>query len=131
MFGWMWGLGLPIQGAFFKCVDVGDGEDACEAGHAPENDGVSWLTDEVDKADSPRIHEDDLDIKNNEEHGDEVEFNAEAWGSFTDGEHAALVGGFLGVVMSAFFTGEDTEAEGCAGEADGGEGLKDNGKVVS
>jgi len=114
-------LALPVQSAFLECIDVGDGEESCETGHAPKNHCA--FGDEILEAHRPRIHEDDLDIEDDEEHGDEVELDAEARGPFSDGEHAALVRCFLGVVMGAFFAEENAESEGCARKTNGGEGL--------
>lgn len=123
------GLALPVQGSFFESINVGNREESGKARHAPKNHGA--LTNEVRKADRPRIHEDDLNVEDDEEHGDKVEFHAEARGSIANGEHATFVGSFLGLVVGSFFTKEDAEAKSGAGKTDGGEGLKNDGKVIS
>lgn len=78
-------LSRPVQGAFLDGVDVAEQEDSHKAQHAPEE---AWpmCCHEVLEDHSPWIHEDNLDIENNEEHCHEVELNAEAGlnGGFRD-----------------------------------------------
>lgn len=121
-------LALPIQRTFLESVNVGDGEEAGESGHTPKNHAA--FLDEIGETHRPGIHKDDLDIEDDEEHGDEVEFDTEAGGAFSDGDHAALVRSFLGGIVASFLTEEDTESKGGTGKANGSEGLKDDGKVV-
>ena len=76
--------------------------------------------------DGPRVHEDDFDIEDDEEHGDEVEFDGEAWGSFADWQHAAFVGGVLGGVAAGGAAEDDAEGKGDGGETDGDEDLEED-----
>lgn len=121
-------LGLPVEGAFFQGVDVSDSENGSEASEAPE-DHCAFL-DHVPEDERPRIREDNLDIENHEEHRDDVEFHAEAWGAFTDREHPALVWSVLHIRVTAFFTEKNTEDESNCGEANRSERLEDDGEVV-
>jgi len=69
----------------------------------------------------PGVKEDDLDIKENEEHGDELEFEGEPGAAGADGEHAALVSGVLdGKAFAAF--AEDDGADEHPGGKEGREG---------
>lgn len=80
----------PIERAFFDGVDVADGQDGDEAGHAPEND-AAVLCQKVAVNNRPRIHEDNLDIEKDEEHGHEVELHAESRCGGLAHRHAAFV----------------------------------------
>ena len=129
----MWAIisGLPIEGALFEDVDVGDSEDAGESGHAEEGHAaVGFVLHEVRILNCPWIHEDDLDVEDDEEHGDEVEFHAEAWGSVADGEHAAFVGDVFHSVAAGPFAEDDAHDEHAGREAGGHEDLHEDGEVV-
>ena len=121
-------LALPVQGAFFKRVEVGDGQDADKSSHAPNDHAVLFY--QITELNSPRIHEDNLDIENDEEHRDEVEFYAKSRSSLSDGEHSAFVWSFLDFRVTAFFSKENTETESNASEANRCDGLEDNWKVI-
>ena len=122
-------LRVPRKSAFFERVNVGYREECSEAGHTPEHHGI--LADEVCEADGPWIHENDFDVEDDEEHGDEVKLNAEAWCAFSDGEHSTFVRSFLSLAIGAFFTEQDAEPEGGDSEANRDNGLENDWKIIS
>jgi len=85
----------PIKRSFFDRVDISDHENGNEAQHAPENDRA--MDDhEFAEDNRPREHKNNLDIKKNEEHGDEVKFDTESRLRAGVGNHSALVGHVFG-----------------------------------
>ena len=101
--------GLPAVG------EAGDDE-AGEEEHGPE-DGPR-LARHLAECDGPRVEEDDLDVEDDEEHGDEVEFDGEARVGGAARLHAALVGGVLGGGSPGALAEQQRDGEGP--EGDGG-----------
>ena len=91
-------LGFPVEGALHDGIDVADGEDGDEAEHTKEDGGGVSLGDEVAIDDRPGIHENDLDIEEDEEHRDEVKLDTEAGLGVAGGGDSAFVSGVLGGV---------------------------------
>jgi hypothetical protein len=86
-------LFLPVECAFFESVNVADHQDRYEAEHTPEDHFA--LHDRLFVNHRPRIHENDLEIEEDEQHGDEVKLHAEPRRRFPLRHHAALVGHIL------------------------------------
>ena len=61
-------LFFPVQRPLLEGIDVPNHENGDEAEHAPKDQLA--LDDHFLEDDSPRIHEDDLQIEQNEKHGD-------------------------------------------------------------
>lgn len=80
--------------------------------------------------DGPRIKEDYLDIKEDEQHGDKVEFDGEAGAAFADGQHAALVSGILNPAAAAEFADEDGSDKGSGRKGDGSQCQEENRDVL-
>src|SRR6266487_2172518 len=66
---------LKIEHAFFKRVNVPHHQNRDKAEHAPKD--AAALGNSLFVNHRPRIHEHDLQIEEDEEHGHEVELNAE------------------------------------------------------
>src|SRR3954469_13611281 len=65
---------LPVESAFFESVDVADEQNPEEGKHRTKNE-VGVLDEHFLVNDGPGIKENDLDIEENEEHRDEIEFD--------------------------------------------------------
>jgi hypothetical protein len=120
---------FPIQRAFFQCVDVCDGKNSSEPGHAGEN-GRTLVHGEIAKLNRPRIHENHLDIEDNEQHRDHVKFHGEARCSIANRQHTAFVGGILDGIATGRATEDHTEDEGGDGKTAGNDDLKQNWKII-
>ena len=123
-------LGLPVQGTLFNRVDVAEGQDTYEGEHTPE-DGGAVLQNGVFIDHRPRIHENDLQIEQDEEHRDEVKLDAETGLRSLVGDHAALVGGVLGGIPAGGFSEQEADQQGAAGKTNGHEHLQENGKIIT
>ena len=117
--------GSPVERTFLECIYIGYCKNACETTHAPESHVASGS--EFTELHGPRVKKHDLDIKNDKQHRDEVEFDTEAGRSLSNGKHAALVGRILGGVFAAFFAENNTHNQHTGAKADGNQGLHDNG----
>jgi len=69
-------LFFPVEHAFFQGVDVAHHQDRDEAQHTPENDLA--MNHSFAKYHRPRIHVDDFEIEEDEEHRNEIELHAKA-----------------------------------------------------
>lgn len=84
-----------VQRAFFQGVDIADHQDGNKTKHAPEDDGAVKFQ-EIPEDNRPWIHEDDLDIEEDEQHRDEVKLHTESRLRAGFGKHAAFVGEVFG-----------------------------------
>ncbi len=66
---------IPAKCALAERINVSDSKDAYETKHGPKCIGVDG--DEFLELECPWVHEDYLDIKEDKEHGDEIEFHRE------------------------------------------------------
>lgn len=114
-------LVVPFECAFSENVNVGDGENCGESGHAPKY-GVAVL-EQLFEDDGPRIHKHDFDVEQHEKHGHEVEFDAEAGLCFTDRQHTALVSRVFICIRSGGFSKQVAHNQHAARQADGRSGL--------
>ena len=121
---------FPAEGTFFQGVDVGDEEDGDETEHAEEHGGDVSPGEEVFEGDRPWVQEHDLDVEDDEEHRDDVEFHAEARLGIADGEHATLVGAVFHAVALGAASDDDAGGEAAGGEADGDDDLQDDRDVL-
>ena len=80
--------------------------------------------------DGPRIHEDDLNIEQDEQHRHEVKLHREARAALADGILAAFVSGVLGLGAYAEFAEQQRNDERAAREADGGGQQEQNRNVL-
>src|SRR6516164_7188106 len=87
-------LPFPVQCTFLQRINETDHKDYNETEHATENGPPKFL-DVIPIRDGPRIHEDDLNIEQDEQHRDQVEFYAEARLRSPQGQHPAFVSGIL------------------------------------
>src|SRR6516164_2204903 len=87
-------LPFLVQCAFLQRINETDHEDYNETEHATE-DGPPIFVDVIPIRDGPRIHEDDLDIEEDEQHRDQVEFHAKARLRFSHRQHPAFIGRIL------------------------------------
>ena len=90
---------LPVKRAFFDGVNVSDKDDSQEREHSAEAE-YQIRSDQFLKSNGPRVHEDHLDIEQDEEQGDQIELNAESSAALALREHSALVGDVLGLSPS-------------------------------
>ena len=123
--------GFPVEGALHDGIDVANGEDADKAEHTKEDGGGVALGDEVAIDDRPGIHENDLDIEEDEEHRDEVKLDTEAGLGVAGGGDSAFVSGVFGGVCFGGFAEENAGDESGGGEADGDDDLEKDGKVFA
>lgn len=122
--------GLPVQGAFLNRVHIAEGQDAYEGKHTPEYGGAV-LHNGVLIDHRPRVHENDLQIEQDEEHRDEVELDAETGLRSLVGDHTALIRGVLGGIPAGGFSEQEADQQGAAGKTDGHEHLQENGKIIT
>ena len=109
-------LFFPVQRPLLQGIDVSDHENGDEAKHAPKDQLA--LDDHFLEDDSPRVHEHDFQIEQDEKHGDQVKLHAEAWLSFPLWYHSAFVGGVLYPRSSSSHSQKHTDEQGGNGKTD-------------
>ena len=122
-------VAFPVEGAFSPSVGIGDAENDDEAEGEAE-DGGAVGGDVVFVDGGPGIEEDDFDVEEDEEHGDDVEFDAEAGLGVAEGEHAALVSAVFHGVAAGGFASKSGEDQGGDGETGCDDDLEEDGGVV-
>jgi hypothetical protein len=123
-------LTLPVERALFYRVNESDHQYNHEPKHAAENGPRIEIINIVAVHHGPRVHEHDLDIEQNKQHRDQVEFHTESRLGITLGDHAAFVGRILSGVA---FTGatQDYAGEQChASESDRDDHLQQDWEVI-
>lgn len=88
------------------------------------------VCDEIAELDGPWIHEYDLDIEEDEEHGHEIELHREARRAFANGEHAAFVGRIFGGVIAARAAEHNAECEYGDRKTECNDDLEKDGQVL-
>ncbi len=83
-------LTLPVERALFYRVNESDHQNDHEPKHAAENGPRIEIINIVAVHDGPRVHEHDLDIEQNKQHRDQVEFNTESRLGFTLGRSCRI-----------------------------------------
>src|SRR5438270_7048781 len=83
-------LFFPVEHAFPKRVNISNHQDRDETEHAPKDDGA--MSDGFPVNDRPGVHENDFQIEKNEQHRDQIEFDAESRLYLSLWHHAAFVG---------------------------------------
>src|SRR5207248_9872435 len=116
-----------IERAFFQRVNVADHQDADEAEHAPEDHAA--VRDRFFVNDRPRIHEHDLEIEQDEEHGDEIELHAKARLSLALRNHPAFVGSVFRRRASPGFSEQHADEKRRRGESDCDNDLQENRQI--
>src|SRR5215831_6388613 len=96
-----------IERAFFEGVHVANHQDGNKAEHAPEDRAA--LLDRVAVNDCPRIHEHNLEIEQDEEHGHHIELDAEPRLLFSLRNHSAFIRGVFRSRASPAFAYQDTD----------------------
>ena len=81
--------------------------------------------------DRPRIHEDDLEIEEDEEHRDQVELHAEARLRFALRHHAAFVGGVFYAISPAGSAQQHADEQSGDGESDRHQNVEENRKIFA
>ena len=81
---------LPLERAAFQFIDQAHGKDEGEKKHRPK-DGYPG-SHKIPMGENPGNEKHDVDIKNNEEHGRDVEFDRIAGFAFGVGGQPAFVG---------------------------------------
>src|SRR5229473_3968314 len=96
-----------IERSFFERVNIAHHQDRNEAQHAPED--YAAVRDRFFVNDRPRIHEHDLEVEEDEEHGHEIKLHAKARLSLPLWNHAALVGGVFRRRVSPCFAEQNAD----------------------
>ena len=122
-------VAFPVQGAFSPGVGIGDAENDDKAEGEAE-DGGAVGGDVVFVNGGPGVEEYDFDVEEDKEHGDDVEFDAEAGLGVAEGEHAALVGAVFHGVAAGGFACDGGEDQGGDGETGCDDDLEEDGGVV-
>src|SRR5438093_3921832 len=120
---------LPVENTFSQRVNVSDHEDGNETEHAPENDRVP--VNHVAINHCPGVHEHDLEIEKNEEHGDQIKLYAEPRLRFTDRYHPAFIGRIFDPATAAGLTQKHAHDQGRGGETDSDNDLQPDWKIIS
>src|ERR1051326_2458043 len=118
---------LEIEGTLLQRINVTDHQDRDEAEHAPEDHAA--VRDRFFVNDRPWIHEDDLEIEQDEEHRHEIELHAEARTSFALRNHSAFVGSVLRASPSPGFAEQNANRQRRTGEADCNNDLQEDRQI--
>jgi len=111
-------LAFPVKRAFLERVNVSDNEDAHEREHAEENGiGGRRIREHGFVDDSPREHEYDLDVEQDEQHCDQIKFNRQTGVSLSNREHPALVCGIFRLANTAGFSKQNRQYKVASGKS--------------
>ena len=92
---------------------------------------IKICLEELAKVHGPRVHEDDFDVEEDEDHGDNVKFNGKAGCGASDGIFAAFVGFVFGLAGAGSFAEEEGKDDAAEGNRKGGGDLDEDGKVLA
>src|SRR5690606_6954903 len=82
---------VPFEPALLDVVDEADDEDEDEQPDDGEGAEAAAVVEERPERDGPRVHEHDLHVEHDEDHGDEVELDGVPLAGRPHGVHPALV----------------------------------------
>jgi hypothetical protein len=122
-------LVFPVEGAFLDGVEVTDRQDAEEGEHRSE-DQVRLIGKHFTVNDRPWIQEHNLDIKEDEQHRNQVEGNRRTRSPFAHRRYAAFIRGILDRGASSAFADQDRQGQHADGERDGHDNEHEHGDVL-